>query len=96
MNLPDVMPYVYGQPEQTANGSTVITVSKVRSRGGSLSASPVGVFVILDGKPTWEPAVDGGRIATIGAVTGLIAAAFATIAMIRRPPWPDISIIEHR
>jgi hypothetical protein len=96
MNLPDVQPYVYGQPQQTSDGSTVITVTKVRSRGGSLAASPVGVFVIHDGKPTWEPAVDSGRIALIGALTGLVAAALATAAMIKRPPWPDIKIIEHR
>jgi hypothetical protein len=96
MNLPDVQPYVYGQPQQTANGSTIITVAKVRGRGGAISASPVGVFVIHDGKPTWQPAVDAGRIATIGALTGLIAAAFATFAMIKRPPWPEISITENR
>jgi hypothetical protein len=96
MNLPDVQPYVYGQPQQTADGSTVITVAKVRNRGGSASASPVGVFVIHDGKPTWQAAVDEGRIALIGVLTGLIAAAFATAAMIRRPPWPDISITENK
>jgi hypothetical protein len=96
MNLPDVTPYVYGQPQQTANGSTVITVTKVRSRGSALSATPVGVFVIHDGQPTWEPAIDEGRIATIGVLTGFVAAAFATIAMIRRPPWPDITITERR
>jgi hypothetical protein len=96
MQLPDVQPYVYGPPQQTADGSTVITVSRVRSRGGSVSAGPVGVFVIHDGKPTWEPAVDAGRIALIGVLAGLVAAAFATAAMIKRPPWPDISITESR
>jgi hypothetical protein len=98
MNLPDVQPYLYGQPQQTSDGSTVITVSRVRSRGDTVSASPVGVFVIHEGKPTWTPAMDSGRVAWIGALTGLVAAAFATFAMIRRPPWPDISIAvtEHR
>ena len=96
MNLPDVQPYVYGQPQQTADGATVITVAKVRSRAGSVSATPVGVFVIHDGKPVWEPAVDAGRIALLGVLTGLIAATLATFAMVRRPPWPDISIIERR
>jgi hypothetical protein len=96
MNLPDVQPYVYGQPQQTADGSTVITVTKVRSRSGSLEASPVGVFVIHDGKPTWAPAVDGKRIALVGALRGLVAATAATAAMIKRPPWPDIKIAAHR
>ena len=96
MNLPDVQPYVYGQPHQIPDGSTVITVTKVRSRGQLLAVRPVGVFVIHEGKATWEPAVDSGRIAAIGALTGLVAAAVATAAMIKRPPWPDIKITAHR
>ncbi|HZA10128.1 hypothetical protein [Mycobacterium sp.] len=96
MNLPDVQQHVYGQPQQTSDGSTVITVTKVRSRGGAVAAIPVGIFVIHDGKPTWTPAIDSGRVAWIGVLTGLVAAAFATGAMIRRPPWPDITITEHR
>jgi hypothetical protein len=92
MQLPDVQPYVYSQPQQTNDGSTVITVSTVRSRGGAVSARPVGIFVIQDGNPRWEPAVDASRVAWIGVLTGLIAAAFATAAMIKRPPWPDIAI----
>jgi hypothetical protein len=96
MQLPDVQPYVYSPPQQTNDGSTVITVSKVRTRGGSVVASPVGVFVIHNGKPTFQPAIDSGRIALVGALTGLVAAAFATFAMIKRPPWPDISITASR
>jgi hypothetical protein len=96
MNLPDVQPYVYGQPQQTADGTTVITVSKVRGRSGAISAAPVGIFVIHDGRPRWEPAVDVDRIALIGVLTGLIAASLATLAMIRRPPWPDVSITATR
>jgi hypothetical protein len=94
MKLPDVDTQVFGQPYQTADGATVVTVSAVRSRGSMSAASPVGVFVIKDGKPTWKQAVD--RVALIGVLTGLIAAALATAAMIRRPPWPDISITERR
>jgi uncharacterized spore protein YtfJ len=71
MNLPDMQPYIYGQPQQSADGSTIITVAKVRGRGGAVSATPVAVFVIHEGKPTWEPAVDAGRIALIGVLTGL-------------------------
>ena len=90
-NLPEIESQVFGQPYQTPDGATVITVSAVRGRAG---AGPVGIFVIKDGKPTWVQAVD--RIAVLGVLTGLIAAALATIAMIRRPPWPDMHFSEHR
>jgi hypothetical protein len=89
---------VYGQPYQTADGTTVLPVAKVRGRTRPrtqdadlrLAVRPVGVFVIKDGEATWVPAVDSTRIALVGAVTGLVAATFATLAMVRRPPWPDL------
>ena len=89
---------VYGQPYQTADGATVLPVAKVRGRtrpGAEdavlrLTAKPVGVFVISNGEASWVPAVDTTRIAMVGALTGLVAAAFATLAMVRRPPWPDL------
>ena len=89
---------VYGQSYQTADGATVLPVAKVRgrTRPGSedailrLTARPVGVFVIKNGEATWVPAVDTTRIAMVGALTGLVAATLATLAMVRRPPWPDL------
>jgi hypothetical protein len=74
---------VYGQPYQTADGTTIVPVAKVR--GGAL-----GVFVIKDGNSKWEPAMDGTRIALMGILVGFVAAAFAGVAMVRRPPWPDL------
>jgi hypothetical protein len=74
---------VYGQPYETADGTTVISVAKVR--GGAL-----GVFVIKDGKAEWEPAVDATRVAMMGILVGLVSAALAGVAMVRRPPWPDL------
>ena len=74
---------VYGQPYETADGTTVISVAKVR--GGAL-----GVFVIKDGQAKWKPATDGTRIALMGILVGLVSAAFAGVAMVRRPPWPDL------
>lgn len=69
----------FGQQYQTPDGATVIPVSK-----------PVGVFVVKDGKPVWSPAVDGTRLAMMGILVGLVSATFAGIAMVRRPPWPDL------
>lgn len=68
-----------GQQYQTPDGATVITFAK-----------PAGVFVIKDGKPTWAPATDGTRIALFGILVGLVAATLAGIAMVIRPPWPDL------
>lgn len=70
---------VFGKQYQTPDGAIVIPVSK-----------PVGVFVIKDGKGTWSPAADGTRIATLGILCGLVAATGAAIAMVRRPPWPEL------
>ncbi|MDV3126351.1 hypothetical protein M1247_15625 [Mycobacterium sp. 21AC1] len=85
---------VFGEPYQTPDGATVIPVSKVRCRPGDtqrgITARPVGIFVIKDGEPTWVPAVDTTRIALLGELIGLVAATLATIAMVRRPPWPDV------
>lgn len=64
----------------------MIPVVKVRGD----RAKPVGVFVIKDGKATWEPAVDAERIAMMGILVGLVSATLAGIAMVRRPPWPDL------
>jgi hypothetical protein len=90
--------HVYGQPYQTADGATVLPVAKVRGRtrpGAEdavlrLSGKPVGVFVIKNGEASWVPAVDQTRIALMGELIGLVAATFATLAMVRRPPWPDL------
>jgi hypothetical protein len=46
--------------------------------------------VIRDGEATWVPAVDTTRIALVGALTGLVSATLGTLAMVRRPPWPDL------
>src|SRR4029077_7929974 len=44
---------VYGEPYEIADGATVIPVTKVLG----LKAKPIGVFVIKDGKASWQPAV---------------------------------------
>lgn len=86
---PDQLPvdgaarHVYGEPYRTADGATVITVANLRG-------APLGVFVIAGNKASWVPAVDASRIALVGVVTGLLSAVLAGVAMVRRPPWPDL------
>ena len=100
---------VYGEPYETADGATVIPVAKIRGRtagsdsgapnergAGSFSAVPVGVFVVHGGQASWVPAVDHNRIALIGVTTGLLAAVIGTLAVLRQPPWPRITITENR
>jgi hypothetical protein len=90
---------VYGQPYETVDGVTILPVARVRGKAKPgvadadvrLSAKPVGVFVIKDGDATWVPAVDQTRIALFGELIGLVAATLATAAMVRRPPWPDLT-----
>ncbi len=76
---------VYGQPYQTADGTTVITVAK-----------PPGVFVIRDGNASWVQASDQNRVALIGVLTGLLAAVIGSLAVLRQPPWPRITITGYR
>ncbi len=85
--VPDADPSrVYGEPYETADGATVITVAKVRGT----RAKPIGVFVVKDGNVRWSAAVDGERVAMMGIFVGLVSATLAGVAMVRRPPWPDL------
>ncbi|GBE63607.1 hypothetical protein MFM001_00690 [Mycobacterium sp. MFM001] len=78
---------VYGEPYSTADGATVIPVAKVR---GS-TATPLGVFVVRGDRASWVAAVDANLIGLIGVITGLLAAVIGCLAVLRRPPWPDLS-----
>ncbi|OHU44547.1 hypothetical protein [Mycobacteroides chelonae] len=90
---------VYGEPYTTADGTLVITVAKVRSRGRSADgealetrARPLGVFVVKDGNAQWQPAFNADRASTLGILTGMVAAVLGLTALIRRPPWPDLTL----
>ncbi|MEV6068769.1 hypothetical protein AB0L82_19650 [Nocardia sp. NPDC052001] len=84
---------VYGEPYQTVDGATIITVT---GTGGLFRPRPrpLGVFVVHGGEVKWEPVEDDGRIALIAVLTGFVAAAFATAAVFKRPPWPDMRITQ--
>jgi hypothetical protein len=84
---------VYGQPYETPDGTTVIPVAKVGGRTRDDShATPLGVFVVKDGKASFVPAADVTRIAMTGILVGLVSATLAGVAMVRRPPWPDLRV----
>jgi hypothetical protein len=95
---------VYGEPYQTSDGATVIPVARIRGRGkhrpddvagglaSGFTAAPVGVFVVRGDRASWVPAVDANRIALLGVLTGLLSAVITSLAVLRRPPWPDITL----
>ncbi len=74
-------PRIFGDPYETPDGTTVLPVHR-----------PVGVFTVHEGRARWEPAVDTTRITLLGIGVGLVAATLAGIAMVHRPPWPDVRL----
>jgi hypothetical protein len=107
MTLPDIFDQlptsvggarVYGEAYETSTGATVIPVARIRGKDADgrgvrgSTAAPVGVFVIHGSVVSWKPAVDENRIALLAVITGLASAVIATLAVFRRPPWPDIRI----
>ncbi|NKY50605.1 hypothetical protein HGA08_10315 [Nocardia vermiculata] len=90
--LPDVdgSSAIYGSPYRTAEGVTVVPVTKPAGR--FRRARPLGVFVVADGKTTWHAVTDDTAIALTGIFVGLMATTLSLIAVIRRPPWPDVTI----
>lgn len=80
---------VYGDPIPGPDGSTVIPVARVGGLRGS-TVSPVGVFVIRGDDVTWTPALDHTRVALLGSTIGLVSAIIGALAVLRRPPWPDL------
>jgi uncharacterized spore protein YtfJ len=57
---------------------------------------PLGVFVVQGDDTYWVPAVDINRVALIGVLTGLLAAVIGSLAVLRQPPWPRITITGYR
>jgi uncharacterized spore protein YtfJ len=67
------------------DGATIIPAAKVRGGGGGggdqqdnggggfgLSASPVGAYVIRDGRISWEPAIDVNRAILGGQIVAIV------------------------
>ena len=86
---------VYGEPYVTPDGVTVIPVAKIRE-GRGFAGAPIGVFVVRGDDAYWVPAVDTNRVALIGVLTGLLAAVIGSLAVLRQPPWPRITLTDYR
>lgn len=79
---------VFSEPSETSNGTVIITVTRTGWRGVE---HPVGVYAITASGTEWLPALDSNRHALIGVCTGFVAALLATVAVARRPPWPNLT-----
>jgi hypothetical protein len=81
---------VFGEPYERPDGDLVIPVLRIGGRRGD-RVTPLGVFVVHNGKARWSPVLDFHWTAYFGELIGLVAATITTIAILRRPPWPDLS-----
>ncbi|MFT4397074.1 hypothetical protein ACLTEW_19280 [Gordonia lacunae] len=81
----------FGDPITIDEHTTMIPVSRSGFRGRPVA---IGAYTVTDGTTTWTPAVDSGRVALLGVITGLVAAALGSAAVLRQPPWPRMTI-EH-
>jgi hypothetical protein len=75
---------IFGDPFEASNGTVIVSVSNARGR-------PAGIYTISADEVTWTPAIDSNRIALIGVCTGFVAAVIGTAAVLRRPPWPELT-----
>ncbi|QDQ93069.1 hypothetical protein FND50_21505 [Rhodococcus sp. WB9] len=80
---------IFGEPYEANNGMVIITVS--RTGWGHRAERPVGIYTVGAEGVTWTPAVDASWHALIGVCTGFAAAVIGTIAVLRRPPWPEMT-----
>jgi hypothetical protein len=74
----------FGEPFEAANGTVVITVTGPSGR-------PVGVYSVTPEKATWTATVEGNKVALIAAITAFVATVLGTAAILRRPPWPELT-----
>ncbi len=83
---------IFGTPYRTPDGATVITVTRPGGRFRQ-GPRPLGVVVVQGGQSRWVPSTDDTRIALLALLIGLTAATLSSLAVLRRPPWPDLTIV---
>lgn len=74
---------VFGEPYEAGDGTVIVTVSR--------KGRAVGIYTVRAEGTTWTPAVDSSRYMVIGVCTGFVAAVIGTLAILRRPPWPEMT-----
>lgn len=80
----------FGEPYETTNGTVIVTVS--RKGWGNRPERPLGLYTVrADGTTTWTPAAETGVPMLILACAGFVAAVLSTAAVLRRPPWPELT-----
>ena len=80
---------IFGEPYEASSGAVIITVSRQGWRTGV--QHPVGIYTVTGDGTVWTPTVDTGRVALIGVCTGFVAATISTLAVLHRPPWPEMT-----
>jgi hypothetical protein len=80
---------IFEEPYEASDGTVVVAVCRTGWRNHP--GHPVGIYTIHAGTTTWTPAIDGSRHRLVGVCTGLLAAVIGVLAVLRRPPWPELS-----
>jgi hypothetical protein len=79
----------FGEPYEAGNGTVIVTVS--RQDRGDRPERPLGIFTVTADGATWTPVVETGRHLLMMAGAGFVAVALSTAAVLRRPPWPEMT-----
>jgi hypothetical protein len=80
---------IFEEPYEASDGTVVVAVCRTGWRNHP--GHPVGIYTIHAGTTTWTPAIDGSRHRLVGVCTGLLAAVIGVLAVLRRPPWPELT-----
>ncbi len=86
---------VYGEPYQTPDAATVIPVARIRAGrrprrfdSDAQDASDAGAALGFAAVPV--------GVALIGVLTGLLAAVIGSLAVLRQPPWPKLTVTAYK
>ncbi len=79
----------FGEPYETTDGTVIVTVS--HKGWGKRPERPLGLYTIRADGTTWTPAAQPDRPMVILACAGFLAAVLSTAAVLRRPPWPELT-----